>query len=167
MPPMSTTLRAFFDHDRWATLTLIDHLATLPPGTLELDAPGTYGTIGATLEHIVDAAENYLARLEGRPAPDAREPGEPPPSLGELRAQADEALGRIGDIGLGRDGALRVTGRFRSTGEDFDLPAWLFLVQAVHHGTDHRAHICTVLGARELPTPEIDVWSYEEALAGT
>ena len=164
---MDTTLRAFFDHDRWATLRLFDHLAQLPPETLELDAPGTYGTIGATLEHIVDAAEAYLARLEGRPVADSRGPDEPAPSLEELRGRADAALGRITAIAMERDGAERVTGRYRSTGEDFDLPAWLFLVQAVHHGTDHRTHICTVLGARELPTPEIDVWSHEETLSGS
>jgi uncharacterized damage-inducible protein DinB len=163
---MDTTLRASFDHDRWATLRLIDHLADLPPETLELDAPGTYGTIGATLVHIVDAAEGYLARLEDRLPPERPTEDEPPPSLAELRRRADEALTRLGVIALARDGSSRVTGRRRDSGEPFDLPAWLFLVQAVHHGTDHRAHICTVLGARELPTPDIDVWSYEDSLSG-
>lgn len=162
---METTLRALYDHDRWATLALIDHLAGLPPETLALDAPGTYGSIGATLIHIVDAAESYLARLEDRPPPDRPAEDAPLPSLAELRERADAALSRLGAIALERDGASRVTGHRRDTGEPFDLPAWLFLGQAVHHGNEHRAHICTVLGARDLPTPEIDVWAYEDSLA--
>ncbi|MEP7105780.1 MAG: hypothetical protein ABI838_08035, partial [Chloroflexota bacterium] len=36
----------------------------------------------------------------------------------------------------------------------------LFLVQAVHHGNDHRTHICSILGAHGLKTPELSGWEY-------
>jgi hypothetical protein len=36
----------------------------------------------------------------------------------------------------------------------------LFLLQAIHHGNDHRTHICTVLSVLGLEPPDIDGWSY-------
>jgi hypothetical protein len=39
------------------------------------------------------------------------------------------------------------------------MRAWAPLTQFAHHGSDHRAHIGTILGAHGLPTPELDVWA--------
>src|SRR5512147_3138205 len=51
-------------HDVWATRTLIEHCRSLTDAQLDgLTAPGTYGTIRRTLEHIVAADVRYLARL--------------------------------------------------------------------------------------------------------
>ena len=60
-------------HNSWATARLIEHIRSLPPPTLELSAPGTFGTIGATLAHILGAERAYLARLRGRRPHLARE----------------------------------------------------------------------------------------------
>jgi hypothetical protein len=38
-------------------------------------------------------------------------------------------------------------------------PAWVIVLQAIHHGNDHRTHIGTVLLHNQLEAPEIDVWS--------
>jgi hypothetical protein len=39
----------------------------------------------------------------------------------------------------------------------------LYLTQAVHHGNDHRTHICTILGAHGLEVPEFSGWEYVRA----
>jgi hypothetical protein len=36
----------------------------------------------------------------------------------------------------------------------------MLLIQAIHHGNDHRTQICSTLGALELPLPEIDGWDF-------
>src|SRR5438093_11157482 len=54
-------------HDTWATGKLIERCRKLAPDQLELTTPGTYGTIRATLQHIVSADEGYLGRLTGTP----------------------------------------------------------------------------------------------------
>jgi hypothetical protein len=36
----------------------------------------------------------------------------------------------------------------------------MLLIQAIHHGNDHRTQICSTLGARDLPLPEIDGWDF-------
>ena len=32
--------------------------------------------------------------------------------------------------------------------------------QFAHHGSDHRAHVGTILGANGLEAPDLDVWAY-------
>jgi hypothetical protein len=46
---------------------------------------------------------------------------------------------------------------------DRAAPAWLLVVQAVHHANEHRAHVGTILGANGLPPPDVDVWAYGRA----
>ncbi|HSR22467.1 MAG TPA: hypothetical protein VLW53_02875, partial [Candidatus Eisenbacteria bacterium] len=34
---------------------------------------------------------------------------------------------------------------------------------AVHHANEHRAHVCSILGAHGLPHPDIDGWAFGRA----
>jgi hypothetical protein len=43
---------------------------------------------------------------------------------------------------------------------DTDPAESMLLIQAIHHGNDHRTQICSTLGALELPLPEIDGWDF-------
>ncbi len=153
---MRDPLREMFDYHNWATYTLIDHLTTLPEETLNETVPGTAGTIHDTLTHIVRADRLYLRLMndQGRPARENRTY-----TLSELRAEF-EALTR------GWDSILEHV-------DDYDptLPAEsdhgpvphvrnLLITQAIHHGNDHRTHICTILGAHGHDVPEIDEWAY-------
>ena len=33
----------------------------------------------------------------------------------------------------------------------------------MHHGNDHRTHICTIFGAHGIDYGDMDVWAYGEA----
>jgi hypothetical protein len=33
----------------------------------------------------------------------------------------------------------------------------------MHHGNDHRTHVCTILGAHDISYGDMDVWAYGEA----
>ena len=48
-------------------------------------------------------------------------------------------------------------------GIDRDVPAGIVLAQAVHHGSDHRSQICTILTTLGLTIPPIGLWDYAEA----
>jgi hypothetical protein len=37
------------------------------------------------------------------------------------------------------------------------------IIQALHHGNDHRTHICTILGAGDITYGDMDVWAYGDA----
>jgi hypothetical protein len=40
------------------------------------------------------------------------------------------------------------------------MPMTVPMAQAIHHADDHRSHILSILGARGLEVPELDVWAY-------
>jgi hypothetical protein len=35
-----------------------------------------------------------------------------------------------------------------------------FLTQAIHHGAEHRTHVCSILGAHDLEVPDVSGWAY-------
>lgn len=44
------------------------------------------------------------------------------------------------------------------------VPAWVIVLQGIHHGNDHRTHVGTVALAHGLEGPAVDAWSYAEAI---
>src|SRR5260370_36899892 len=93
-------------HNSWATAQLIEHFRSLPPATLDLSAPGTFGTIGATLVHLVGAERAYLARLKGE-TPTAGERTQDLARLGEEARSLGEGLEHLCEGGRDPDLAGR------------------------------------------------------------
>jgi uncharacterized damage-inducible protein DinB len=52
--------------------------------------------------------------------------------------------------------------RRREDGSETHAPIGIRLAQALHHGTDHRSQICTVLTTLGVEPPAIDVWDFGE-----
>jgi len=142
---------------RWANLKVLDACATLSDEQLQLTAPGTYGSVAATLLHLLRAEEGYVRRLQGAPR---TQPGDGSfPGVRALR----EPFGRSADRLLEAAAALKpedTTVAEFDNGEMVTLRQSLIVVQAVHHGNDHRTHIYTILGSHGIPFEEIDVWGY-------
>ncbi|HEV7216715.1 MAG TPA: DinB family protein [Chloroflexota bacterium] len=149
-------LRELFDHHCWATDTLIAHCATLPPDAWQATVPGTAGTVHHTLVHIVGADGRYLRLLTGT-APAVQESA--PPPLDQLRAQF-AAQARQWQAALDRVDELDVSIPARGDRPEMPHARNLLLLQALHHGNDHRTHVCTILGARGLPNVDVSGWAY-------
>ena len=66
---MTSLLDDAFAHHVWATERLIDACATRTPEQLATPAPGTYGSIMATLAHLVASDGWYLSYFREQPAP--------------------------------------------------------------------------------------------------
>ena len=159
---MDQPLIEAFRYNKWANLHLLDVCAKLSDEQLELTAPGTYGTISATLLHLFSAEQRYLRRLAGT-TPGINE-REPEPKVAFLREHAVRS----------GDGLIEAARRVRpdqtidevSDGQLVRLHLEVVLVQAMHHGNDHRTHICTILGAHDIPYGDMDVWAYGQAIGG-
>src|SRR5260370_30755340 len=130
----------------------------MPPATLELTAPGTYGPIGATLVPLLAAERASVARLEGT-TPEAGPRDSSRVDLGQLADQArrlgedwERALGR----GISSDAEIETIRGVQTAG--------MLVAQAVNHATDHRAHICKVLGAHRTQPPPLDPFAYGAAV---
>jgi uncharacterized damage-inducible protein DinB len=152
-----------FRYNKWANLHLLDVCAKVSEEQLQLTSPGTYGTIAATLLHLFAAEQRYLRRIAGT-KPEINERDQPAPSLAKLREQAV----RSGDQLI--EAASRITPEDtieeERDGQLMKLHLWVVVVQAMHHGNDHRTHICTILGAHDIPYGDMDVWAYGQATGG-
>jgi uncharacterized damage-inducible protein DinB len=154
------TLRTLFRHHAWATLRLIDHCRRLPAERLQETVPGTAGPILATLVHLLAADQRYLRHMDGQEAaPRIHESEEA--TLEDLRAAMLAQAGRWEAV-VGRADELDVTVPRR---REPDLPHAqnLLFLQAIHHGNDHRTHVCTILGALGLEVPDLSGWAYWSA----
>ncbi len=149
-----------FRYHRWANLHLLDVCAGLTAEQLQLTAAGTYGTIEATLAHLVGAEQRYIWRLTGDEPRFKEKDGFP--GVATLRDLAAASAGRMIELAeqINPDDEFETTfsdGRIR-------LRSGVVLVQALHHGNDHRTHICTVLGSHEIAFGDMDVWAYGDSV---
>jgi uncharacterized damage-inducible protein DinB len=166
---MNTTLLEMFRHKTWATQRLIVHCQGLAGEHLDATIPGTYGTIRDTLRHLVDAEEGYFSiltreRFRSKEAAATfirrdRLPDGPVP-LDEL-AERIRGLGpQWEELAQDRDLADREV----TTTDGWRLPGAAVLAQTIHHADDHRTHVLSILGARGLEVPELDLWAYAESV---
>ena len=158
-------------HDVWATETLVAACRQLTDAQLALTVPGTYGTIRRTLAHIVTSDEGYLVRLLGKLLHD-------PPFRPDHEITLDETASHLPHV---KDGVERLfakgeldadrllvdTPLRRAGNPRFEMNVWAPLTQFVHHGSDHRAQIGTILGANGLEAPDLQVWPYATALGAS
>jgi uncharacterized damage-inducible protein DinB len=146
-----------FGHHAWATLRLIDACAALGEDQLATEVPGTYGSILATMRHLVGADAWYLFTLtDGRTATvDEDEMG-----LSELRAAMERNASAWSEVLTGGLDPDRVIVRRRDDGSETHAPVGIRVAQALHHGTDHRSQVCTALTTLGVVPPEIDVWAF-------
>ena len=152
-----------FAHHIWATERLMDECATLTPEQLAAPAPGTYGSIIDTLRHLVEADSWYLSFFRDL---SARTEEEAEMSLAELRSVMTSNGTAWTELLAGQiDPDADVVEH--GDGWEVHVPMGIRLAQVIHHGTDHRSQVCTVLTSLGLTPPEIDLWSFSEATGRT
>ncbi|HEV2034409.1 MAG TPA: DinB family protein [Candidatus Dormibacteraeota bacterium] len=157
---MGPVLVEAFRYHRWASLHLLDVCAKLSDEQLQLSSPGTMGTIAATLTHLVAAEQRYLWRFDAE-EPRLREK-DGFPGIGVLREHAarsgDQLIEKVARL---QDG---IAGMAKLREGEREAPLAMILVQALHHGNDHRTHVCTILGQHDISYGDMDVWAYGEAI---
>jgi uncharacterized damage-inducible protein DinB len=164
---------ALFRHHAWASDRLFAACEGLPADHLEFVVQGTFGGLGATLRHLVEAEERYVAGLRGQvaPGPDAAggiDRPVPPEALGPsvrvLRRRAAASAAALIELAekTEPDAVVKAT----HLGEPAVVRAITFFIQALDHGGEHRAqvrHSLTILG---YDPPDIDGWAYDEEVLG-
>jgi uncharacterized damage-inducible protein DinB len=152
-----------FGHHTWATLQLMDTCAGLEEHQLRVGVPGVYGSILETLRHLVGADCSYLRVTAGGHDVIDEDSAE----LSDLQREMEQHEREWTQL-LSRDldGDTWLV-RHRPDGSESHATLGIRLAQALHHGTDHRSQICTVLTQQGIEPPEIDVWDYGIAHART
>jgi uncharacterized damage-inducible protein DinB len=145
-------------HHAWANAQLLEFCRGLDEPTLDTTAPGTYGTIIETLRHLIDSEASYLYRLTGAwPAHPWREDD----TVGlDVLAERAAVLADTLEQFLAGDWDDERLGEAWGDDEVFAVRAGVFLAQALHHANEHRAHVCTILGALGHEPPDVSAWGY-------
>ena len=158
IPIEQSTLFTFFRHHLWANLRLFDSCLTLSEDQLMHSDPGTFGTIRATLVHLVRAEEWYLFLLTGEktagPELDSQTP------LSNLKERAFESGMMLMQVAMDIDPSVEVP---VGEGEENELiPVTILLLQAIHHAHEHRTQITTLMGQQGITPPSLSGWGYFE-----
>ena len=149
-----------FRYNKWANLHLLGVCAAFTDDQLELTAPGTYGTLSATFLHMLGAEQRYLRRLGGEPPLITRETRFPGiAALTQHATRSGDAL-----ITMAKEANPEDTIEAQFDDGLYRVDRGVVLIQALHHGNDHRTHICTILGYHGMTYGDMDVWAYGEAV---
>jgi uncharacterized damage-inducible protein DinB len=155
-------LRDSFDHEGWATAALLRYCDDLSPEQLRATAPGAYGSLAATIGHMIDSAAWYQHRLGlERLAWEAGKHRTDDPR--ELRRRADEVRARWDSVLEKPVDPEAIVDDVDEDGTVEHIRAGVYLAQALNHGSDHRDQACTIITTLGLQPPELDVWAYAYA----
>lgn len=159
---VENSLVRIFAQNNWANIQIIQACSGLSNEQLDAEPQSvTAGTIRFTLEHLVSAQESYLSYLSGQ---DYRSDWQVPPTFAELLRSANRTGQAL--LALASDESRLPTTQIQTT-DGYLVEPWVLMVQVIHHGTEHREQLCSMLNALGVTPPELDGWYYGEALNAT
>jgi uncharacterized damage-inducible protein DinB len=146
------------EHNGWANQLLISFCAELSPEQLTAVVPGVFGSALETLQHIVDSEGSYTRRLTAR-WPDHPWKDDWDVDLATLAERADVITNTLKAF-LETDWDSERLNEATGDGQHFSVRCSIFLSQLIHHGNEHRAQVCSALGAQGIEPPEVSAWEF-------
>lgn len=138
--------RLLFGYGYWATDRVVEAAAALPEADYMADRRLDYGSIHATLVHVLAGEWVWLSRWTGASPPRLLTENDIPTFAGleerwrEEQTKMRAFLASIGDADLEREVRYR-----NQRGEDWAQPLWQLLAHVVNHGTHHRSEAAFAL----------------------
>lgn len=151
------TLVELIRYNNWANAQVFAACLKLAKEHRAASAPGAYGSIHATLGHLIAAEADYIQRLTGK-GPQLPFRWEDEPALEDIFAFS----GTVAEALL--DAIQRVPPEHivheEEDGNTMDYKASLLFIQVIDHGIEHRTNVTTILSGLGLAAPEVDGWGY-------
>jgi uncharacterized damage-inducible protein DinB len=165
MPNENEILARMFRHNVWANERMLAACGPLSAEQLATELEGTYGRLDRTLIHLARAQGGYVRQLTAwQPGPEHRlEYDEPFPGTDAIARHLAFTGERLVDVASSLPADRELTLEY--DGEPQSLPAWVVLIQAAYHATEHRQQVATVLTTLGFEPPEPDLWAYWDELA--
>lgn len=153
-----------FRHNLWANAVMLDACRRLSADQLTTDVAGTYGRLDQTLIHLARAQGGYLRTLaDWQPGPEHQlEYDEPFPGVDRIAAHLRFTGERLIEVAVDAPADRVLEGEWGD--EAYHLPAWILLLHAAHHATEHRQQIATMLTSLGIEPPEPDPVAYWESI---
>jgi uncharacterized damage-inducible protein DinB len=150
-------------HNAWATRELLEFCRGLSPEQLAATAEGTYGSILATLQHMIGAEGRYRSRLAGAKPEWPKEPEETD-DLEELEAMAADLARFWDELAASEFDPDRLVHWVSPvSGLYTEVEAGVLVAQTLNHGNEHRSQIATILTTIGVEPRNLDGWSYAQA----
>ena len=159
---MTTGLPDFFKYNLWANLRLLDTCSQLSDAQLDATMQGIFGSVRETLVHMLASEEGYtrLFNFTGpTPIPELKE-FTTFPGFDELRRHAEYSGKEL--IAIAEQADLDQI--LHLDGGTYESSVFINLLQAINHGIDHRSQISTLLSQQGIEPPDLDGWSYNDAM---
>jgi uncharacterized damage-inducible protein DinB len=155
----SSYFHRFARYNAWANRRLYEACAALSPEDCCARRPSFFGSIHATLNHILVGDRVWMGRFEGVPSGIERLDQTLYDAFADLRAarEAEDAriLGYVG--GLDED-AIAGTLRYRNmAGQPQETPLAWTLAHFFNHQTHHRGQVHGMLSGTPVAPPELDL----------
>jgi uncharacterized damage-inducible protein DinB len=161
------TLQDLYAYNAWANAQVFAVCRDRDQAQLDASAPGTIGTITATLAHLVGVEAVYLLMLRGEL--DALQRFREQSAAFSLGAWAQRAA-RLGaeyrELLASADAAF-YDEPLAVPWFDFALTKHDGLLQVLSHSAQHRAQVFSVLGERGVEVPDLDYVLYVKSKAGS
>jgi uncharacterized damage-inducible protein DinB len=151
--------RRFARYNAWANRRLYDACAGLSASDYEANRPSFFGSIHATLNHILVGDRIWLSRFESR-STDIESLDEilydGLPALTAARAAEDARI--LEFVGTLDEDTLASTLRYRNmAGAPQETPLAWTLAHLFNHQTHHRGQVHGMLSATPVPPPSLDL----------
>ena len=113
--------------------------------------------------HLFASEEGYVRSITGvSPTPELKElttfPG-----FDELRRRAERSGKELIKIAEQAEEA-DLNKILHLDGGTYDAPVIVVLIQAINHAIDHSSQIATLLSQQDIEPPNLDGWSYNDAM---
>jgi uncharacterized damage-inducible protein DinB len=151
----------FAQYNAWANRRLYDACAKLPEQAYMAPRKSFFGSIHATLNHLMVGDRIWLGRIEGRPVNLALNQilyGDLT-ALRVARVAEDERLIRLVDD-LEETALVRPLDYRNTRGERFQTPLRIVLAHLFNHQTHHRAQVHDMLSQTEVAPPVLDLIAF-------
>lgn len=152
-------VRRLARYNAWANNRLYEACASLSPADYRAPRASFFGSIHATLNHILVGDRIWMGRFEQRPSDLTRLDMILHDDFAELRAARSAEDARV--LGYARaldDEALSTALRYRTTsGEARELPLAWAVTHFFNHQTHHRGQTHAMLSGTPVPPPPLDL----------
>ena len=165
MIPSIAYFNELYAYNSWANHRAFDAVEPLHSDLLTRDLGDSFGSLHATLTHIVGAEWIWLERWHGRWPPSLPKSSEfvdlkaIRDKLNEVRVNRERWLSSLKPDDLGKD--LRY---LNLRGEFYAYPLWQQLAHVVNHSTYHRGQITTMLRQLGAAATSTDLLLYYDEL---
>ncbi len=137
---------SLYEYGEWATHRLLERVELLDPAQFKINLLPGFGSVHATLVHLLGAEVVWCARWQGE-SPRQLLSAEDLPTLQVIRARwAQLEQERRASLAALDEAALEEIIPYTNTrGSSFTLARWQMLLHCANHSTHHRSELAAML----------------------